>query len=261
MRPDVLLRPRKEVTILPAERRLRTVTGEIAPIRGTCTEDFTIGNFHASHHLWVADITDECILGLDFLCKHEGLLNLRDDVLRIGTQEVPLNCLRSVSESVCCRCVANVTVSVPPMSEMLIPARVDSDIKDTRWLLLEPENVSLTHAGILVGKTLVDLRHKEVPVRVLKLAEQSHQIRKGTPLACCQPVLSVEASQSQEITDNSGQLPEHREALFDRAVANLTSEQGTQLRNLLSEFAELFSKGPHDLGTANTVEHTIDTRK
>ena len=256
VRPDVLSRPGKRVTIQPAERQLRTVTGEIAPVCGICTEDITIGNFCASHHLWVADITDECILGLDFLRKHEGLLNLKDDVLQLGTQEVPLNC---TSESVCCQCVANVTVSVPPMSEMLIPARIDGDTTDNRWLLLEPENISLSHAGILVGKTLVDIRHKEVPVRVLNLANQSHQICKGTTLACCQPVLSVEAGQEQGLTDYPEQLPGHLETLYDRAAASLTSEQKTQLRNLLLEFANLFSEGSYDLGSASSVEHIIDT--
>ena len=79
VRPDVLERPGRKVTVRLAEHQLRTVTGETAPVRGTCTDDIAIGSFCTSHTLWVADITDECIIGLDFLRKHDGLVDLRDD--------------------------------------------------------------------------------------------------------------------------------------------------------------------------------------
>ena len=70
-------------------------------MRGTCTDDIAIGSFCTSHTLWVADITDECIIGLDFLRKHDGLVDLRDDVLHLDKQEVPLHCMRSDSEPLC----------------------------------------------------------------------------------------------------------------------------------------------------------------
>ena len=119
--------------------------------------------------------------------------------------------------------------------------------------------MSLSQAGVLVGKTLVDIRHKEIPVRVLNLANQSHHICKGTLLASCQSVLSVETGQLQETTENPVSLPEHLKSLFDRAATDLSSDQRSKLRELLSEFSGLFSAGPHNLGCNSYVEHTINT--
>ena len=42
------------------------------------------------HEMWIADITDECILGLDFLEKHDCHVHLKEGVLIIGGQEIPL---------------------------------------------------------------------------------------------------------------------------------------------------------------------------
>ena len=40
--------------------------------------------------LWVADIHDDCILGLDFLQSHKCLVNLKDGALTTGGEEIPL---------------------------------------------------------------------------------------------------------------------------------------------------------------------------
>ena len=54
------------------------------------------------HELWVADIHDECIPGLDFLQLHECLVNLKDGSLTLGEEEIAL---RKASQpcSSCCR--------------------------------------------------------------------------------------------------------------------------------------------------------------
>ena len=45
--------------------------------------------------MWVADITDECILGLDFLEKFDCQICLKDRVLVMGNQQIPLTCSSS----------------------------------------------------------------------------------------------------------------------------------------------------------------------
>ena len=62
VRSDVLQRPGPEVTVQAVASRLQTVTGETAPILGTCRVQLAVGSYEATHDLWVADIADECIL-------------------------------------------------------------------------------------------------------------------------------------------------------------------------------------------------------
>ena len=42
------------------------------------------------HPMWIADIQDKCIFGLDFLELHGCMVDLADNVLHINGEEVPL---------------------------------------------------------------------------------------------------------------------------------------------------------------------------
>ena len=85
--PDVLQGVSRDV-IRPVNSCLRTVTGERAPIHGKGQLQLRIGSRVIPQELWVADIYDECILGLDFLQVNGCQVNLRDQALVIGDEEV-----------------------------------------------------------------------------------------------------------------------------------------------------------------------------
>ena len=67
-----------------------TVTGEKPPIQGKGDFHVRIGTQEAVHPMWVADIQDECILGLDFLELHGCMVDLGDNVLHISGEAIPL---------------------------------------------------------------------------------------------------------------------------------------------------------------------------
>ena len=110
---------------------------------------------------------------LDFLQQHQSLIDLNAGKIHIGEEDILLQCTSRFEELVCHRCFANRSLSIPPWSEVLIPAAIINLKKSHDWLfLLEPENISLTRSGLLVKKTLVDVQHKEVPVQVINLAKR-----------------------------------------------------------------------------------------
>ena len=57
--------------------------------------------------------------------------------------------------------------------------------------MLQPEKAVFSQTGVMVGKTLMDLQGEQVPVCLLNLSGKPRKIKKGTPLATCEPVLSV----------------------------------------------------------------------
>ena len=65
-------------------------------------------------------------------------------------------------------------------------------------------------------------------------------------------------SSTTQITSTAG-LPCHLRDLYKRSTTDLTAEEAKQLFNLLLEFADVFSEGPHDLGRTDLVKHKIDT--
>ena len=73
----------------------------------------------ASQQLWVADIHDECILGLDFLQSHGCLVNLKDGVLMVGREEIPLRKF-SMEEPSCCKVVLQEEVIIPQYSKTVV---------------------------------------------------------------------------------------------------------------------------------------------
>ena len=138
----------------------------------------------------------------------QSSVDLREGILYLGEEEIPLQYVPSLGELVCQHCFASISVTVPPFSEMLIPARINPLTASDKWYLLEPSNASLPSEGILVGKTLVDTQHDEVPVRVLNLEQQPRLISKDTLLTSFEPVLSVQSgSLLTHLEKDSHELP------------------------------------------------------
>ena len=92
------------------------------------TVQLTVGTFQTPHAVWVAEIADECIIGMDFLLSHSCLVNLKEGILQNGEEEVPLH-TPQVSELSCYRCCAESSVTLPPKSETLVPAWVEGDLE------------------------------------------------------------------------------------------------------------------------------------
>ena len=72
----------------------------MTPIQAKGVLEVSIGRWNTSHDILVADIYDECILGMDFLQKYECLVDLKKGRLQINKEEIPR--VPAVPSS-CCR--------------------------------------------------------------------------------------------------------------------------------------------------------------
>jgi len=79
VQPDILTEETRN-SLQSSNQMLRTVTGDMAPIRGRGELKMGVGELVVPLGMWVAEITDECILGLDFLEKHGCQVDLRENV-------------------------------------------------------------------------------------------------------------------------------------------------------------------------------------
>jgi hypothetical protein len=127
-------------------------------------------------------------------------------------------------------------------------------MQDSRWAVLQPELAVFSQMGVMVGKTLVDLQGEQVPVRLLNLSDKPRKIKKGTPLATCEPILSVvqttcEDNLVQANVSELGPLSVHVQDLFQRAATNLVPCQKDALYALLHDYADIFFPGAKRLGT------------
>ena len=242
---------------------IRTVTGEQAPIIGKILLQVRIGSCVLPQEFWVADIQDCCILGLDYLRANDCQVNLPEQMLIIGEEEVPLlkhgNKERGDIQTY--RAVLEGGVTLPPLSESVVPAKVEGLKQgEMKWAIIGPSKPNIASAiqDLLVGRTLVTLDEPVATVRLMNLSDQARHLRKGTTVATCEPVESVLKPTIGEVS--SEQLPEHLTALFEESSAGLTSLQAAELHNLLSRYASVFSSGPNDLGRTDLIKHHIDTQ-
>ena len=267
IRPDILPE-QKQTFIQPVSQSLRTVTGEKAPTLGKGDHRVRIGSQEAVHPMWIADIQDECILGLDFLELHGCMLDLRDSVLHINGDEVPMQKTESCSaaSAKAYHAVLDTSISLPPHSECVAPASVEGLLSsELKWGILEPQTKDATCAlqGLIVGRTLVDLHQSTAVVRLMNLSGQRRKLKKGTEIAnYCEPIESVHMPQDrvQDPGCAASVLPEHLKDLYERSTTGLLPDQCQQVHNLLTRYSHLFSTGPQDMGRTDVIKHHIDTQ-
>ena len=195
--------------------------GEQAPIHGKAQFQLGIGPLVLPQELWVADIQDQCILGLDFLYPNGCQVDLRDQLLTIGEHQIPLKRPSIITDQVC-KAVLVQKVCLPPLAETIGPVRIEGPQLCTVGLL--EQSTDPTHFdGLLVARTLVDTTRENISLRVLNLSHQQHTIRKGTQLASCNTVNFIVGTPSPAAKQISGQVqrtitleefPPHLEHLF-----------------------------------------------
>ena len=241
IRPDILSREKRE-HLQPVSGWLRTVTGEKVPFRGKSELTLQIGSTTATQQIWVADIQDGCILGMDFLRPHGCLVNLEEDLLRISGEEVPLQRLSPADRiQTCFRVILEETVDLPPHAELIVPVKAEGlPYSDERWGILEP-SVEKPYAsdGLMIGRTLVNLREPLVPVCVMNLSDNPRRIKKGSMIAVggfVQSVLGTQSCHNEEIREDSSKIPEHLQDLYQRSISGLNPGQQQQVCNCFVNF-------------------------
>ena len=142
---------------------------------------------------------------------------------------------------------------VAPHSEALVPGQsTEHSSNQARWVITERPQLQ-------VGRSLVELSHPTLPVRVLNPSNEVSKVKKGDELAIGEPVLSVHLHQKPESCTQPTVLPPHVAELYTRSTKELQSTQSEEIHNLLLQYADVFSRGPDDLGQTSLVKHTINT--
>ena len=112
-----LFQSMSRINLQPQIGWLRTATGERTPTHGWSKVELGIGRLKMSHNMAVADIKGECILGTDFLIPHGCVVDLKDSVLTIRGEQVPLQKPRQAVILTCCRVKLESNVDLPPLSD------------------------------------------------------------------------------------------------------------------------------------------------
>ena len=217
-------------SIHPTPNCLRSVTGERKPMSGRITLKIGVAGYELLHNFWVADINEDCILGLDFLIHHGCHLDIKDKLITVEDVTIPLPHMPGDgSDFGCYRVVAIENTYIKPYTEAVVPARVLGYSGQSNWGIIEP-TVNQSISGLVVGKVLTTLSNRVpiVPVRMANVSDEQQDILAGADLARCELVGCV--AEPKEITipkatisaETRMKLPEHLTALYGNSTKDLT---------------------------------------
>ncbi|GFY18854.1 retrovirus-related Pol polyprotein from transposon 412 [Trichonephila clavipes] len=241
---------KRETYLDPAPRGATDRDGEKIDIHGKLKVKIRFGDTTYQHAVYVADIADPFILGLDFLKEHGFTLDFNKNELRSIHEEVTIFKIKHRTESIR-QVTANENITIPPRTEIIVPGYIGNDVSFNSGLIGSAENKA---NGLLIASTLVDLSRKTIPVRICNVTEKPRVFQKGEVLATCSPVTCVCKSSSLLLSNSPQQLTPD---LLENA--ELSPEQKSSAERLFQEFEDVFSRNSSDIGHTTVTQHRIDT--
>ncbi|GBM54877.1 hypothetical protein AVEN_158313-1 [Araneus ventricosus] len=157
LRTDLDKKLKEQLIYTAPNISLHTATGEKEEIHDKLNASIECGSRKFQHGIYVADITDPCILGLDFLQKFNFTVDLEKNEIRTVGEKISLFSA-SLQHSKLCFVLAKERTIIPARSECLIqgvpkiPGQFKYAVTDF------PSQVS--QKGVLVAATLVDLKRE-----------------------------------------------------------------------------------------------------
>ncbi|KAJ8951273.1 hypothetical protein NQ318_008176 [Aromia moschata] len=183
LRPDILPKPPKE---LSRHVRLETATGELIPVHGEVYVKIQLGSKIMYHQVLIADIRDDCILGLDILSKHDFVVDIKNRIIRIQNEEIVMAPkLQDYNQSR--RIIVEEDIQMPQGSENIIIAKLDGNGEGLSTGIVEANE---RNDGLLIARTLVQMNN-QIPVRIANISDRKIILKKNEVLGRCEPIERV----------------------------------------------------------------------
>lgn len=254
--PSLRSRPLTKTFVLAS-----SVTGHALDMLGALPVEVHAGGCTFTHTFYVVrSASSPVILGWDFLQTHHVLIDLEKGHVLLHGVSLPLlhpdNLVPLHSNAVCF-----VSVTVPPLSEMMITAHLDSYAihvapqKDYVGLI---EPYTGDAGGLAIARTLTTVRDGLAAVRVINPSTQPVNLVKGSPLGQLHAMTGGQQGEFEIVSENNVSPPRGKPPV-NMDASHLSPGQVSQLDELLVEFSDIFSMHPSDYGRTRLVEHSIKT--
>ena len=214
--------------------------------------------FSCDHNFVVIKgLTVDCLLGANFLKKHEAILDCQSGTLVLGAHTIPIHTGHTHTDQTQHMSVAlQSNVEIPGRSIQLITCKINGCLSDVAGFI-EPSN---TTAGlpkhVCVARSLSKVMpNNEVILQIMNVSPSPVKMYKGMRLGCITPVQNI------LVVEKGGQpavnIPPVPQVNLE--TSDLSPAEKARLLDLLTEFADVFvEKGPGP-GGSHVVKHSITT--
>ena len=252
---------KSDLVIEPVYQSLVTVTGETAPLHGKANFLISLDSQNLAHNLYLADINNDGILGIDFLQRFCCNVLLNERCIESGGERISCYSLKNDGNTACCQVTVKENVVIPPESEIILPGKLIGPNSHTVGII-EPLQKFVLKSGLLIAKSIVDIKNGSIQIRVVNLGYEPFTVYKGTVAAIYESITEPSIKSLDKISVNNTSLqeslPVHLMPVFDKTDISLSEEQKLTVQQLLVKHQNLFSKDADDIGRTHLVEHTID---
>lgn len=169
------------------KKEIVSATGNPLNVKGSTTVSLKLGETTCSCDVIIADIDSDVILGLDFLIKEKGHIDVETNSLVLQGKKYQMKCHGKFG---CYRIVVTEKISVPARSEVIVSGEVsDKGILEEDLCIIESTEKAF-ESGQCVAKSLAHGKQK-LPLRMMNLTNEELTISQGTPVAIASPVSEV----------------------------------------------------------------------
>ena len=228
------------------ERVLVTADDKPLNVYGQTTFNVKFGSQWVRHTALVAEITNDGLIGMDFLTEHKVSLDFGSQKITFRGEDLEAQC--NSTQERACRIAVSEGVVIPAGTRMIVQAKASHPLATGSWLV-EPLQRIHGEKPVLLARTLIQGDGLKLPVEVMNPTNEDTYLYPNTNVGIASRVCSVDPVQSTSTA--SSILPEEVSKLADEADVPLNSFQKKQVETLLyvkiwtcSPFLESPKEGP-----------------
>ena len=171
----------------PYESCLRMADGAPLTVLGQANFAMVIGGKRVTQNMIVAQCRVNGLLGMDFMCAQDMVINLATETVECRGKEVP-SMIQYRTHCKCARVTVAETVTIPAGSRMIVQGKMPMRVPEGDWLV-EPLSRPVGGHSLLVAKTLAAGGKSRVPMEVMNPTPSDVILYKDTNAALLQPVM------------------------------------------------------------------------
>lgn len=245
--PRILERANYPAKLAPSNAFIQSVSGDTFPVCGTTEVLIEMGSFLVSHVVYVAEISDDCIIGIDFLAQYACTLDLAQGVLKIGDVVIPFGQQDPTRQA------AKLYQAIHLPAGQEVPTELLVNVSDWQDVLITPPPSLPEDLQML--PTITTSQRGRVTVCIANLSDEEIVLPANTTLG----ILEIKPEIIHpRIVDSTSIISPGFHELFSRSVSNLTKEQQKQLWDTLVSYVDVFSHSKTDIGHTSILRHKID---
>ena len=222
--------------------------GEQLQICGKARLMFHIGDFNTYYTaLIVKSLTQECLLGVDFLKRFGCMVDLKQSILVMADgKSVPLLfSTHSLNDDVC-HVSINETTVIPGRHQVHLPVHVPENCT----YVIEPEPRFMERHGLFVARSISSPKNRITAVRILNPFSAPVTVYENEKVGLLEPLHStgihVVHSQETRPISRSKKAKAQKSLIIEELeskIEGLSSLEKSQLRDLLFKFSDVISSG------------------